>query len=550
MIVEVEGQEYEFPDSMSDDEVKSVLRAKFPPMGGQTTEDKRAAVADGMTLRPFGFDTGIGLPQWGAEFLAGMGRRMSSIGTLGTHEPAAEATELLDQSGAAMAGGIATDIGAMALGGAGLKALGAIPKVGAAASWAGNALSTPRTALQAAAGGAGYGAATSEDRATSGLAGGAGGLLGYAAPKAVGSLIKPQLQKGADALKAAGVTMTPGELLGGWVQRIEDGATSIPFAGDFIRNAKRMSVKSFNRALVSDALRQVGGTLDDAIPTGREAVAFADDVLSKQYDSVLSQMNVAEDAALAADLSKIKGMVQQLPAKERGYVGRAFSEQYDQAFNNPTKTALGKTFKELVSSLRGKEKTLRNSSDAYQKEAGLALGEIRRSLMAAAKRQNPDLGEQLARTDRGYAMLSRIKAASAAPGAQDGVFTPAMLLREIKREAGTNRFAKGEGFGQSFVEGAKGVLPATVPDSGTPLRAMVGGGTLAAAGGASMASSAAMPALGGLLGVAGLYTQPSQRLLQSLIASRPAGAGTARGVVDAAAPYLGLLGAGVNLNQQ
>lgn len=511
-------------------------------------EQQRADIG-GLELRPFGIGTGITMPQGVSEALAGMGRRMTEIGTLGNNQPQPAADGLLDDSGYAMAGGIAADIGAMSIGGGLLKGASAVPKIGKALQVAGNAISTPRTALQAVTGAAGYGAATSNDRADAALAGGVGGLLGYGIPKAVGSVVKPALQKGAQALKDSGATLTPGELLGGWVQRIEDGATSIPFAGDFIKNAKKMSIQSFNRSLVDDALKQVGGKLDDAIPTGREAIAFADNALSTKYDDVLSSMNVQADPQLAADIASLRGMIQQLPSKERSYIARNFDEQYDKAFNNPTQTALGKTFKELVSSLRGKEGTLKGSSDAYQKEAGQAIAEIRKSLMEAAKRQNPDLGEELAKTDRAYAMISRIKEASAEAGAQDGIFTPAMLLRKIKKQAGTNRFAKGEGFGQDFVEGAKGVLPATVPDSGTPLRAMVGGGLLAGAGGASFVNPAAIPALAGLIGTAGLYTQPSQKLLQTLIASRPAGAAGVRRGIDAAAPYLGLLGAGVNLNQ-
>lgn len=533
---------------LGDLDLELALLRKADSMQPQVAQPTRSDIG-GLELRPFGIDTGVTMPQSLSEGLAGMGRRMTEIGTLGNNQVQPQADRLLDDSGYAMAGGIGTDIGAMALGGGLLRGASAVPKVGKALQWAGNALSAPKNVAQAVTGAAGYGAATSPERADAALAGGVGGLLGYGIPKAMGAVVKPTLQKGAQALKESGATLTPGELLGGWVQRIEDGATSIPFAGDFIKNAKKMSIQSFNRSLVDDALKQVGGKLDEAIPTGREAIAFADNTLSTKYDDILSSMNVQADPQLAADIANLRGMIKQLPSKERSYIARNFDEQYDKAFNNPTQTALGKTFKELVSSLRGKEATLKGSSDAYQKEAGQAISELRKSLMEAAKRQNPALGDDLAKTDRAYAMLSRIKEASAEAGAQDGVFTPAMLLRKIKKQAGTNKFAKGEGFGQEYVEGAKGVLPATVPDSGTPLRAMVGGGLLAGAGGASIATPAALPALAGLLGTAGLYTQPSQKIIQALLASRPAGAAGVRRAIDASAPYLGLLGAGVNLNQ-
>ena len=109
----------------------------------------------GLEFRPFGIDTGITMPQGLSEGLAGMGRRMTEIGTLGNNQVQPEADRLLDDSGYAMAGGIGTDIGAMALGGGLLRGASAVQKVGKALQWVGNALSAPKSVAQAVTGAAG-----------------------------------------------------------------------------------------------------------------------------------------------------------------------------------------------------------------------------------------------------------------------------------------------------------------------------------------------------------------------------------------------------------
>lgn len=71
---------------------------------------------------------------------------------------------------------------------------------------------------------------------------------------------------------------------------------------------------------------------------------------------------------------------------------------------------------------------------------------------------------------------------------------------------------------QDLSDAAKSTLPQTVPDSGTPLRALVnmlmlGGGAYVNPVGAGVG-----------LGAAGMYTKPGLKIAELLMASRPAGA--------------------------
>lgn len=507
---------------------------------------KRESVAEGITLQPFGIDTGVKMPQWMTEGLAGMGRRMTQIGTLGMYNPpdADAADELLNDSVAATVGGAATDIGAMALGGAGLKALSAVPKVGGLLATGGQALSAPKTLAQAMLGAGAYGAATNEDRLAGGTAGLLGGGVGYGVPKIAGAVVNPMVQKGARVLADKGVRLTPGQLLGGGVQRAEDAATSIPLVGDLIKGRQRAAVMDFNRAAVDDALTLVGKKLPKTVEAGRDAIAFADDAISSRYDDVLGNMTVKMDTQLAADLSKLYGMIKRLPKKEQKLITRNISTAIDNEMNNPTATALGRSFKTMTRSIRENYKKWLGSNDAYQQEAGNAAREIHKALIEAAKRQNPSMADELIKTDAAYAALSRARDASVSAGANDGVFTPAMLGRQVKGSSQGNSYSRGEAFGQELSDAAQSVLPSKVPDSGTPLRSLVGLGLL---GGGAYVSPEMATAMGGL-GL--LYTPAGRALASRAITARPALAAPTRQALERIAPYAGLLGAGVQINQQ
>lgn len=507
---------------------------------------RKAEVSKGQTLNVAGLDTGVELPQWAFEGLAGMGRRMSQIGTLGMHETPEAAAEFLDESTPATVGGAVADIGAMAAGGTLLKGLSAAPKVGNYLYRAGTALSAPKTAAQGAASMGAYGALTNEDRLAGGLGGLLGGAAGVAVPKAIGRVVKPSFQKGAQLLKSKGVDMTPGELLGGSVQRIEDSLTSIPLLGDSIRNAKVRSMHGFNRAAIDDALSIVGKKLDDNVPMGREAIAQADDMISSMYDDILKDMPVKMDYPLRSSLDSLRANVSLLD--DKGNKARLFNEEIlnpiEKYTKNPTKTMLGRTFKEITRTIRDKYKKWGNTDDMIQGKIADAAREAQKALLEAAKRQNPKAAKKLIDTDAAYAAMSRVREASESLGAPEGVFTPAQLLNRVKAGAkGTKAFGKGRAYGQELADAGKAVLPAKVPDSGTFGRSAVGLGLGAAlyGGGEAGMVPGGVPLGAALMGGSALYTPPGQKVLRGLL-SRPASAALVRESLERAAPYAGLLG--------
>jgi hypothetical protein len=176
---------------------------------------ERERISSGATLQFGPWDTGISIPQWLDEGLAGAGRRAMQIGTLGNNPMKDEASDrLLDDSLAATVGGALTDIGTLAGGGAALRAAGAVPQIASAAPRAaqalratGQAMIAPRSAASAAGVGAGYGAATTDgdllERAATGAISGSGGAAGYGLGVGVGKATRALAPMFNDRLKGA-----------------------------------------------------------------------------------------------------------------------------------------------------------------------------------------------------------------------------------------------------------------------------------------------------------------------------------------------------------
>lgn len=495
-------------------------------------QEPGASIAENLPLRPFGLNTGITMPGQIGELLAGAGRRLSEIGTFGRHRPAEEAEKALDKSGWATAGGVVPDILAISAGGGllgGIKGAGAIAN---AARTAGTALTAPRNLLQAASAAGTYGALTDPDRAQ----GAAGGAVGGAAGKLIGSLlgraISPRIGPAARRLLDEGGTLTPGDLAGGTLQRIEHAATSTPILGDAIRGAQKRSIQAFNKTMVNDALEEIGEKIQGKL-TGHDLLRKADEIISDRYDDILVKMDVRIDAKFVQDMNSLVRMVDSLPDSLQKRFSKIVSDTVIDRFNNPNGLMLGKTFKEADSALRYQYKRFLKSPDPLQQDVGDALRTAHLHLMDLAERQNPNYSPIKKSLDVAYAKMKRIKEAANYTSTESGEFTPATLLRRIQQNSSTDQFARGQGFNQKMVEDYKNLLAQKIPDSGTTGRAIM---NLLTFGGLGAVNPGM---LGGLLAASSLYTRPGQAAITPLLTSRPAWAPGARSLLEAAAPRIG-----------
>jgi hypothetical protein len=281
----------------------------------QSMDERRRQAAQGATLQfgtPFGrIDTGIGLPQGATEFLAGTGRRMTEIATLGNREKT-EADRMLDQSGYATAGGVAADLATMIGGGGALRGIGSAlakraPSIGGALQTAGQSLIGPSSMRQALTAGAAYGGATTNGDAIDrlagagfGAAGGAAGRAVVAAPgaisRALGPQVSPEVAALAEKATQRGIGLRADQVANSKpLSTLSSVLDYVPFSG--AGAAKEAQQKQFNAAIAK--------TIGEASDNPAKAVAQAEARLGGEFDRVLKGSRVAFDDAFQADLQRV-----------------------------------------------------------------------------------------------------------------------------------------------------------------------------------------------------------------------------------------------------
>ena len=539
-----DGRDYEVshPEGATDEEIIQYAQRNFAPSerpeAPKTTDERRADIAGG-TLSIGPLDTSIETPQAVDEFLAGAGRRLAQIGTLGTHETPPEAEALLNDSGYATAGGMVADIGAS---GGVAGTLTRAPALAAAAA--------SRPLASAALGSGLYSAATSDDRIADGLGGMIGGGLGYGVGKAITRGLSPKVRPEAQDLIDKGVLLTPGQIAGGKAQTFEEAVGSIPLVG--ANQARRGAMEGWNRVMVDDALAPIGKQLDDGVKAGREAISEAQTKIGNEFDEILENMPVKADAEFATRIgpiwakSDLGGM---FPERESNYFRKYLEEKVFTPLQREDGLT-GREYRQVMTGLREQYQSLMKSSNQYQRNMGLLFRDAHDALEEVAARQNSAMAPRLRDAKVAYSKLSRIEDASNAAPGQEGIFTPAQLLRSQKKQAGRKQFAGGTAFGQKEAEAAQSVLGATVPDSGTATRSMATALASGGLAGGGLASGAVSPsALIPWAALAGAYTKPGQAVSRSLMANRPLMMREAGDALDDRLPsILGMLGLSIGTN--
>lgn len=360
--------------------------------------------------------------------------------------------------------------------------------------------------------------------ATGALTGAIAAPLASVAGKVISGVGSAAQQKLADA----GVTMTPGQILGGGFARTEDKLTSAPVLGDLIKNAQQRSVQSFNKATYNEVLAPLGQTYQG--PVGNEGVQAVQNTISNAYDSALSRMKFsAADPQFQSDISNLAGLAQGLPPAQQ------------QTFSNVLKTQIfgklspqgemdGATLKGAQSELSRIARGYAGDPSFDNRQLGQAIGEIKNAVDSSLPRYNPpDAVQDLANANAAYANFVRLRGAAASQGAMNngGVFTAAQLQNAVKgadKSAGKGATATGNALMQDLSSAGQSVLGSKYPDSGTAGRSMLGLAAGAMAGHAFLPPGAIAPAALGMGAAALPYTAPGQRLAQALLMSRPAGA--------------------------
>lgn len=344
------------------------------------------------------------------------------------------------------------------------------------------------------------------------LFGTAAGGVGGAVFNRIGAALNPKMTDAQRLLAEEGVTLTPGQLAGGSLSRLEEKATSTPFLGAQISEARQKGIEQFNSAALNRALSPIGQKTDKI---GREGFQEVKQKIGDAYDDVLSQIAVTADAQFANDLNALRAAAQNLP--------KAQADQFDSLLNNLVLSRFtqagkmsGEQMKKVESELGRKASNYMRDASADVRDMGAALREAQNVLRQTVMRSNPQKAGELQAINNAFAQYARIRRATTSLGAEDGVFSPAQLLNAVKAEdktVGKAGFGQGKAMLQDLAEAGKSVLGNKVPNSGTADRLAAMVSNPMAVVGSPFGLAAGIPA-------SALYSQPVQRLLNRAALAR------------------------------
>ena len=340
--------------------------------------------------------------------------------------------------------------------------------------------------------------------------------------KPIASMISPKVAPEVKTLMNEGVTPTTGQILGGGFQRLEEGLSSVPLVGDFIKNAQLRAVEDLNKAAFNRALKPIGKELPKDI-TGREAVQFADDALGNAYQKLLPKMTVQADTTFTTGLSNLKQAV------DSGVINQTTKDFFNKWINDNVTNKFqgqgaitGETLKGIQENFRVKINELSLSTANDERVIAGALKQAQDEFRQLVTRSNPNYAKELNAINTGYANFKRVQNAASKLGAEEGIFSPAQLqnaVRAMDKSKDKARFAEGKALMQDLSESGKTVLGSKVPDSGTPYRTMA---AILASGGAGVSGYPGIAA--GLAASPIMYSSGGQKMMAALLAKRPAGA--------------------------
>jgi hypothetical protein len=372
-----------------------------------------------------------------------------------------------------------------------------------------------------------------------GALGGAGGTL---IGRSVANVVAPKLSEAAQKLIGEGVNLTPGQMLGGQLRKLEDKLTSAPLLGNIIDYSRTKGIEEFNKAAYKRALEPIGGKVPEE--TGRAGVEAVRSQISNAYNTLLPKMTFVPDQPLFDSLTSLPKTVVGLPKSE----GKMVADNVKEIIKKHTPDnglISGNSFKaieedisKLASAYSGARGTDAFVGDAYKK----ALGQVREGLA----RSNPDYAEELSAINKAFANYARIRKAGSMANTQE-MITPSQLANAVKaadESAGKGATATGKALMQDLSDAGVQILPSKIPDSGTAGRSALVNMLLGAgAGFGGNTAYQAYPTITALgAGIAGTAASPylpyARNVVTTAIGKRPESAKKLADAIRELAPYM------------
>lgn len=358
------------------------------------------------------------------------------------------------------------------------------------------------------------------DAAASGLVGAGTGVIGQRALDAVSSRIAGQGGGAARRLSRAGVDLTPGQM-----------AAEVPVIGSTIRYAedvlggynplmggvRRRQNEQVIRAAGQEALDAIDAKLPATANTGREVYNATRETLSQRYDDVTSRVAAVLDNKAKIDLASLRARSDiELDSDHAARLQRVLDDKVMREVG-PNGELSGDAFKRIETTLRQQsEKARRPNATLQDEDYADALDEARDAFRNVIARQYPAEAEAIRGLNLGWATNARIRrAVSGSAGfARDGTPTPGELSQSVRQLSSEEQIAQNRGLLQGLAQDARTVLPATVGDTGSGQRAIIGG-AIGALGTGAVAT--VNPVLAGLIAAGSVvYSRPGIIALNAL----------------------------------
>ena len=340
------------------------------------------------------------------------------------------------------------------------------------------ALAKLGTGARAAAEGAIYGAGATEgdiaERAIGGLTGAAAaGGLAKTAEK-----VLPLKSAKARELEKKGVQPTIGQSfrdtpsIGSRLfTAIEEFSTSYPGVGPVIQSERTKALIQANNNLLNEAIAPLGIKLPKD-KVGFEAYDFIDLQLDKAYSKVLPTLKLSNISKIENEmLDTIQNSG--LSVKNQDFVVEKIVKNIsDNAKDN---VLSGSKIKNIETEFTRLEKQF-VPKGGFEGEIGLVFKQLKNQFKDAIEIQNPNT--ELQKINSVYRNIGPVADAMAQASVKEGVFTPAQLLRSLKKADKTKRkkqFLKQEIPLQKSAQLAEDVLGGAFPDSATASRLVAAG---------------------------------------------------------------------------
>ena len=132
-------------------------------------------------------------------------------------------------------------------------------------------------------------------------------LAGHAAPSVVSRTFKPRPSPEVSFLREKGVTLTPGQTLGGRAARVEEGLAQVLLGGgDVALAARGKAFDDFNRQFLNEAGSHIGYELPNVRMKPTERMKLMREKFDEAYQQARNQMNFVADNDYLDELNNFK----------------------------------------------------------------------------------------------------------------------------------------------------------------------------------------------------------------------------------------------------